>query len=65
MGEPEDTPDYKRFLEGIIPEIPLGRLGEGVEVANLVLFLAGEESAYNTGTEFGVDGGSLLRPSTN
>jgi 3-oxoacyl-[acyl-carrier protein] reductase len=65
MGEPDDTPEYQQFLKHIIPEVPLGRMGEGEEVANLVLFLASDESEYITGSEFGVDGGILLRPSTN
>ncbi len=65
MGEPDDTPEYQQFLKHIIPEVPLGRMGEGEEVANLVLFLASDESDYITGSTFGVDGGILLRPSTN
>jgi NAD(P)-dependent dehydrogenase (short-subunit alcohol dehydrogenase family) len=65
MGEPDNSPEYKQFFEKIIPEIPLARLGEGVEVANLALFLAGDESDYITGTELGIDGGALLRPSAN
>ncbi len=65
MGEPDDTPEYQQFLKHIIPEVPLGRMGEGEEVANLVLFLASDETEYITGSEFGVDGGILLRPSTN
>jgi len=64
MGEPDDSREYKEYIEAILPEIPLGRLGKGVEVANLVLFLAGEEGDFITGSEFGVDGGTLLRPST-
>ncbi len=65
MGEPDETPEYQNFLNNVIPEVPLGRMGEGEEVANLVLFLASDESEYITGSEFGVDGGILLRPSTN
>ncbi len=36
---------------------PIGRLGEPVEVANAVLFLASEEASFITGTAFSVDGG--------
>ena len=37
--------------------IPLGRVGVAGDVANVVLFLACDESAYCTGQEFTVDGG--------
>ena len=37
--------------------IPLGRIGDPSDVAQAVLFLASEESAYMTGTELVVDGG--------
>ncbi len=37
--------------------IPLGRPGTADEVSHLVLFLASDESAYCTGSEFTIDGG--------
>jgi 3alpha(or 20beta)-hydroxysteroid dehydrogenase len=36
--------------------IPMGRVGESEEVAQLVLFLASDESAYITGAEVAIDG---------
>ena len=41
----------------LLTRIPLGRFAEAVEVGELVLFLASEESRYSTGSEFVVDGG--------
>lgn len=40
--------------------IPLGRIGEIDEVANLVAFLASESSSYITGQAINVTGGQLL-----
>ena len=37
--------------------IPLGRMGQSIDIANMALFLASDESAYCTGQEFVVDGG--------
>ena len=37
--------------------IPLGALGEPEDVAYLVLYLASDEAAQVTGSEFRVDGG--------
>jgi 3(or 17)beta-hydroxysteroid dehydrogenase len=36
---------------------PLGRLGQPVEVANMILFLLSDESSFSTGSEFVCDGG--------
>lgn len=51
------TPEMK---EQIVAGIPLGRAGEAMDVAGCVLFLASDLSAYVTGSEIDVNGGSLI-----
>ena len=46
-------------LDAAVERIPLGRVGRPEEIARLALFLASDESAYSTGSEFIADGGSL------
>ena len=43
-----------------INDIPLGRLAEPDEVANLCLFLASDQSKYITGQIIGIDGGAII-----
>lgn len=46
-------------LNSMVDEIPLGRLGEGEDVAKAVAFLAGDGSKYITGQIINVDGAIL------
>jgi len=43
--------------EFVVTHTPMGRLGEPMEVANAIAFLASDESSYMTGSEVYVDGG--------
>jgi 3alpha(or 20beta)-hydroxysteroid dehydrogenase len=60
LGNPEDVPEVRTLLDRYTQRrVPLGRTGEPEDIARLVLFLASEESAYCTGSEFTADGGML------
>ncbi|XP_033123939.1 3-hydroxybutyrate dehydrogenase type 2-like [Anneissia japonica] len=50
-------PDPEKALKDIAARQPIGRLGKSEEVANMGVFLASDESAFITGSEFRVDGG--------
>jgi NAD(P)-dependent dehydrogenase (short-subunit alcohol dehydrogenase family) len=46
--------------DSILAGIPMGRIGKPADVAGCALFLASNLSAYCTGTEIDVNGGSLI-----
>lgn len=46
--------------ERILPEIPLGRLGEPDEVAQLVAYLASERAGFITGANLSINGGQHM-----
>ena len=49
------------FEARVIAGIPVGVMGEPLDIANGVLFLASEESRYMTGAELVIDGGYTAR----
>lgn len=51
----------QHFIDGVVARHPIGRLGEEVDIANAVCFLASDDSAFMTGTEVVVDGGCLAQ----
>jgi 2-keto-3-deoxy-L-fuconate dehydrogenase len=51
------TGDYDKARAAFIARQPMGRLGTAEEIAAVVLYLAGDESAYTTGQTFAIDGG--------
>ncbi|WP_300442261.1 SDR family NAD(P)-dependent oxidoreductase [uncultured Mameliella sp.] len=48
------------MMEQILSGIPMGRAGQASDVAGCCLFLASDLSAYVTGSEVDVNGGSLI-----
>lgn len=46
----------------MIARQPIARIGTTDDVANLLIFLASEESSFCTGGEYVIDGGQLAGP---
>ncbi|MQA61217.1 MAG: glucose 1-dehydrogenase [Actinophytocola sp.] len=53
---------WEEHEDRISKELPLGRIGEPVDIAKAALFLAGDESSWITGQSLVVDGGAMIRP---
>jgi NAD(P)-dependent dehydrogenase (short-subunit alcohol dehydrogenase family) len=49
--------DFEGFTAHRDKQVPMGRMGDGWDVAHAVLFLASDEAKYVTATEIVVDGG--------
>ena len=52
--------DEKVLNERILPQIPVGRLGEPEEVARCVVFLASDEAGFITGSTLSANGGQYM-----
>lgn len=50
----------EKVLEGIIAQIPVGRLGSAEEIARCVTFLAGDDAAFITGATLTINGGQYI-----
>ena len=51
----------EEITERVLGQVPVGRLGEPEEVAEVVAFLAGDGAAYVTGQTLAVDGGMVMQ----
>ena len=52
--------DEKVLAERIIPQIPVGRLGEPEEIARICVFLASEDAGFITGSTISANGGQFF-----
>jgi len=57
-----DANTYDTFIQQRGKSYPLGRVGEAVDIANAILFLASDQCSWITGTNFLADGGGLYAP---
>lgn len=49
-----------KVLEGIVSQIPIGRLGRDSEIAHVVRFLVDEDTAFITGSTIAANGGHYM-----
>jgi acetoacetyl-CoA reductase len=50
----------EKVLEGIVAQIPVGRLGKAEEVASMVTYLASDEASFITGAVMTVNGAQYI-----
>ncbi|MDH4567947.1 SDR family oxidoreductase [Pseudomonas sp. BN414] len=53
----EQVADPVAFKKGLEARSPLNKMGEPTDIANMILFLASDDSSFATGAMFTVDGG--------
>lgn len=57
----KEVDDPAAFKKGLEARSPLNKMGEPIDIANMILFLASDESAFSTGAMFTIDGGYTAR----
>ncbi len=55
-----DTLRWDRFVDKVLPRVPMRRWGAGDDLAGIAVYLASDASRYHTGDAFVVDGGYTL-----
>ena len=54
------TGNYDQAMKDFVARQPMGRLGTADEIADLVVYLASDESRYMTGQCVAIDGGMTM-----
>ena len=56
-----DSPDPEKAWQTLVRQVPLRRIGKPDDVANMIVYLASDESTFVTGTEMVIDGGVIAQ----
>ena len=56
-----DSPDAEKARQTLVRQVPLRRIGKPEDVANMIVYLASDESTFVTGTEMVIDGGVIAQ----
>jgi 3(or 17)beta-hydroxysteroid dehydrogenase len=56
-----DSPDPEKARQTLVRQVPLRRIGKPEDVANMIVYLASDESTFVTGTEMVIDGGVIAQ----
>ena len=56
-----DSPDPEKARQTLVRQVPLRRIGMPDDVANMIVYLASDESTFVTGTEMVIDGGVIAQ----
>jgi 3-oxoacyl-[acyl-carrier protein] reductase len=60
IATPMLTQMSQEHIDYMVAKIPMGRMGEPAEVAELIAFLAGERMTFSTGATFDISGGRAV-----
>ena len=55
------SPDPEKARQTLVRQVPLRRIGKPDDVANMIVYLASDESTFVTGTEMVIDGGVIAQ----
>ena len=58
VNEKDPTYTLDKHWESVSADVPIGRIGEAIEVGDVICFLSSSKASYVTGASVNVDGGT-------